>query len=97
MQDININYEHVDPNIILLELEEILNSPESIKLDHDQLSWYLENAVLKNKIVINHLINGNEIFKKIYDYHFVQKKNWFEKFESTIESIALCWLVHLYH
>lgn len=89
--------DYVKPDMILLELKNILNSNESKKLNHKQINYYLKNVVLKNKIVINHLINNDKIFEIIYSNHIIKGDKTFDKIDDPIESMALTWLMYLYH
>lgn len=92
-----ILYEHVNLNVILIELDQILKSEESKKLNQQSLYYYLKNVILKNNIVIKNLLHNNKIFKIIYDSHIINKKKTFELFEDIINSMALSWLMFLYH
>jgi hypothetical protein len=91
-----IIYDHVEPNLILQELSEILNSEQSMNLISAPLLYYLENVILKNEIVIKHLIKNDRIFNIIYEKHIIKKEKNFIAL-NTIESMALAWLMHLYH
>ena len=92
-----IHYEHVKPELILTELNQILKSEESQKINCEALYYYLKNVVLKNQIVVENLISNNEIFKIIYDKHITRREKNFVLIEDPIESMALCWLMYLYH
>lgn len=92
-----IHYEHVIPELILTELNQILKSEESQKINCEALYYYLKNVVLKNQIVVENLISNNEIFKIIYDKHIIRGKKYFVLIEDPIKSMALYWLMYLYH
>jgi len=89
--------EFIIPEIILIELNEILNLKESKKLEHKKLFWYLKNFVLPNDIVIKNLMINNNIFNKIFKQHFIENKKIFTLIEDPIESMALSWLMYLHH
>jgi hypothetical protein len=91
-----IIYDHVEPNLILQELSEILNSEQSMNLVSTPLSYYLENIILKNEIVIKHLIKNDWIFNIIYEKHIIKKEKNFIVL-NIIDSMALSWLIYLYH
>lgn len=93
----HIFYDYVKPDMIIFELEQILDSEESKKLNHQQLYYYLKNVILNNEIVIRYLLNNNDVFKIIYESHIVKKEIKFELFEDKINSMALSWLMYLYH
>jgi hypothetical protein len=92
-----ISYEYVKVDIILTELKEILKSKDSQSLNHKPLFYYLKNVVFLNDIVVNNLINNDEIFKYIYEKHIIKGEKIFELMEDTIGSMALSWLMYLYH
>ena len=92
-----IYYENVRPDLILTELNQILKSEESQKLNLEPLYFYLKNIVLKNQIVVENLISNDEIFKIIYDKHITKEEKSFVLIEDPIESMALAWLMYLYH
>ena len=92
-----IYYEHVRPDLILTELNQILKSKESQRLNCKALYYYLKNVVLVNPIIVENLISNDEIFKEIYDKHITRGEKIFEHFEEPIRSMALSWLYYLYH
>ncbi len=89
--------EYIKPDLILVELKNILNSNQSKKLNSKTLYLYLKNIVLKNDIVINSLVKNDEIFCKIHDIHINKNEKSFVLFDDPIESMALSWLMYLYH
>lgn len=82
---------------ILLRLYQILMLKVSRKLNHKPLYFYLKNKVLTNSTVVENLITNDEIFKIIYDKHVIKKKMDWVNFKDPLESMALAWLMHLYH
>lgn len=92
-----IHYEHVKPDLILIELNQILKSEESQKLNCEPLYYYLKNVVLTNLIVVENLISNDKIFKKIHDKHIIKGEKNFVLIDDSIESMALSWLMYLYH
>ena len=92
---IYINY--IKPAMILTELKKILNSTDSQKLKCDTLYYYLKNVVLSNSIVVKNLIDNDRIFKDIYDKHITKGNKNYIKIEDPIKSMALTWLMYLYH
>lgn len=108
MKDIDINnlpediqkliiYDYVKPDLILLELKEILNSEKSKKLDWQSLYLYLKDVVFKNEIIIKNLNDNDKIFNLIYKQHILKNEKTFELIDDPIESMALSWLMYLYH
>jgi hypothetical protein len=95
--DKQIIYEHISPDMILLELTEILNSEKSKKIIHTPLYWYLKNIVLKNKIVVKNLIQTDKTFQMIYEQHIIKGEKNFIHTLDPIESMAQSWLMYLYH
>ena len=91
-----IIYDHVYPNLILQELSEILNSEQSKKLVYTPILYYLKNVILKNEIVIKYLIKNDRIFNIIYEEHIIKKEKNFILL-NIIDSMALSWLMYLYH
>jgi hypothetical protein len=92
-----IHYEHVRPDLILTELNQILKSEESKKLNCEALYYYLKNVVLTNPIVVENLISNDEIFKIVYDKHITREEKNFVLIKDPIESMAQSWLMYLYH
>jgi hypothetical protein len=92
-----IIYEYVKPELILVELKNILNSKKSKRLECELLYVYLNNVVLKNNIVVKNLIKNDEIFCIIYNEHIIENKKHFKLIEDPIKSMALSWLMTLYH
>lgn len=88
---------YIKPDMILTELNQILNSKDSRKLNPKPLYYYLKNIVLSNSIVVENLINNNKIFNIIYDKHITKKEKNFVLIKDPIESMALAWLMYLYH
>ena len=92
-----IDYEHVSSDLILTELNQILKSKESQKLNYKPLYFYLKNIVLTNPLVVENLISNNEIFTIIYDKHIIKEEKSFVLIEDPIKSMALAWLMYIYH
>lgn len=92
-----IFYDYIKPDMIMLELEQILRSDESKKLNQQTLYYYLTYVVLKNDIVIENLLRNDKIFKIIYNEHIIKKEKAFVNFQDPINSMALSWLMYLYH
>lgn len=92
-----IHYEYVRPDLILTELNQILKSNKSRELNCKPLYFYLKNIVLTNQIVVKNLLSNDVIFKNIYDKHIIKKQKSFYLIEDPIESMALTWLMYLYH
>ena len=93
---IYINY--IKPSLICTELNIILKSYESQKLNNIPLYDYLiNNNILQNKIVIKYLLKNDEIFHNIYQDHIINEIQTFEQFPDIISSLAACWLMYLYH
>ena len=92
-----IYFDYVEPDMIMTELKKILNSYNSKNLYHKSLYHYLKNIILKNDIVVSNLINNDKIFKQIYDKHIIKGEKNFILIEDPIESMALSWLMYLYH
>ena len=88
--------EYIEPDMILTELFQIINCEESRRLNYIPLEAYLKK-ILHNDIVVKSLIKNDWIFNKIYKSHLIEKKIYFEKFDDIISSMALCWLMYLYH
>lgn len=82
---------------ILMRLYQILILEVSRKLNHKPLYFYLKNKVLTNLTVVENLITNDEIFKIIYDKHVIKKEIDWVNFKDPLESMALAWLMHLYH
>ena len=89
-------------NNLLVQLE----SYDSIKLNYEKLSPFLEK-VLKNELAVKNLYENYEyldiiynrrinIFKNLYDTIMIDKKKNFEKL-NTVNDFALSWLHRLYH
>lgn len=92
-----ILYEYIEPYLILMQLNKILNSKKSKSLYCESLHRYLKNIVLNNVIVVKSLIKNNKIFCSIYDNHINKNEKSFSLIEDPIESMALSWLMYLYH
>lgn len=92
-----IHYEYIRPDLILTELNQILKSEESQKLNCEALHYYLKNVVLTNPIVVENLITNDKIFKNIYNKHITRGEKNFVLIKDPIESMALYWLMYLYH
>lgn len=92
-----IHYELVRPDLILIELNQILKSEESQELNCEPLYFYLKNIVLTHPIVVENLISNDEIFKYIYNKHITKQEKNFVLIKDPIKSMALSWLMYLYH
>jgi len=92
---IYINY--VNPDIICRKLYVILNSIESNTFNSIPLENYLRTHVLQNDIVIKYLIKNDNIFGDIYNSHIIQGNQIFTSFPDIISSLAMSWLMYLYH
>ena len=92
---IYINY--VNPDIICIKLYTILSSIESTKLNSIPLENFLRKHVLQNDIVIKYLIKNDKIFENIYNTHIIQGNQIFTSFPDIVSSLAMCWIMYLYH
>ncbi len=92
-----IIFNYIKPDLILMELQDILNSDQSKKLDCELLCGYLKNVILKNDIVVNSLVKNDEIFSKIHNIHIIKNEKTFVLIDDPIKSMALAWLMYLYH
>ena len=88
--------EYVEPQMLHDELLLKLNLYSSTILNSYELKIFLPK-IIKNDILVNYLFKNNEIFKIIYTNHFIKKKNNFVQIKCPIESMALTWLMYLYH
>lgn len=88
--------EYAEPQMLYDELNLKLNLYSSTILNSYELKIFLPN-ILKNKILVNYLFKNNQIFKIIYTKHFIKKENDFLLIKCPVESMALAWLMHLYH
>jgi len=52
---------------------------------------------VNNKIVVKHLNQNNQIFRKIYKVHIIDGNKTFENIPDLETSLALSWLMYLYH
>lgn len=99
----SIYNDYIKPDMIIIELNKILKSEESKKLNHIPLYLFLSNVVFKNdvvfnnEIVIKNLLSNDKIFKIVYEQHIIKKENTFVNFKDSINSMALSWLMYLYH
>lgn len=89
--------EYVKQYLILTELNDILNSEPSKSLDPKPLYYFLKKSIIDNKQIIKYLNENNKIFKLIYDEHIIRCIKTFKKIDDEVESLALSWLMHLYH
>jgi len=92
----NIYMDYIKPELICAELNLILKSVDSMQLNIEPLEKFLEKHVLNNEIVVKYLIKNDIIFKQIYKEHFIDDNIIFIKM-TTVSSLALCWLMYLYH
>jgi hypothetical protein len=99
-QDIvnKIYMEYINPELVCTELNLILNSTDSIEFRGcEQLTEFLKKRVLNNKIVVKYLNKNNQIFQKIYKDHIIDGNKTFVKIPDLEYSLALSWLMYLYH
>ena len=88
--------EHFKYHLKYYELNEILESTTSMKLDISLLLPYVEKNILNDKEYISFLFKRNDIFEIIYTSHFINHNKYF-KLMDVNESFALSWLMYLYH
>ena len=92
----NIYMNYIKPELICAELNLILKSVDSMQLNNEPLEKFLEKYVLNNEIVVKYLIKNDKIFKQIYKTHFIDDNIIFIKM-TNVSSLAMCWLMYLYH
>lgn len=88
--------EHFKYHLKYHDLNEILESTTSMKLDISLLLPYVEKNILNDKEYISFLFKINDIFEIIYTSHFINHNKYF-KLMSVNESFAHSWLMYLYH
>ena len=88
--------EHFKYHLKYHDLNKILESTTSMKLDISLLLPYLEKNILNDKEYISFLYKINDIFEIIYTSHFINHNKYF-KLMDVNESFALSWLMYLYH
>lgn len=87
--------DHFKLNLSYIKLQNILECDESTKLNISKLLPYV-NYILKNKEYIEFLSKKDKIFNLIYKDHFIEKRKCFVNLP-TNKSLALSWLMYLYH
>ena len=88
----------VDHYLYNLKYEKLLNILKTEKcmcLDISELIIYV-NDILMDNYYINYIRNKNTIFDNIYTKHFINNDKCFVNL-SINKSLALSWLMHLYH
>ena len=88
--------EYIKPDLICLKLDSILNSTKSKQLNYYPLYDYIP-FVLNNKFVVEYLIKNNQTFNEIYNTHIINNIKLFINFPDILSSMALSWLMYLYH
>ena len=92
-----IYIDYIKPDLIYTELNIVLNSIESQKLNSYPLYKFLiNNNILQNKIIVKYLVKNDKIFQYIYKKHIINGIQVFIKFPDMILSLASCWLMSIY-
>ena len=85
------------PEIMYNQLQVILHSKDSQRLNSIELSDYLENVVFTEPIFIEKLQRENAVFANIYQTEIIQNQRTFKNMTNIYQNFAMCWLFHLYH